>query len=182
MNRAEKASQIETMVDWLSKSQVAVCADYRGLSVHKITELRRELRKAGSFGKVVKNTLARISVSKVMADEKKEQVDQFITTLTGPTLMVFSFSDPIAPTKVLAKFAKDNEKFTVKGAWLEGSFVNPNGVTELSKMPGRDEIFSMLLSLLSAPATRLARVVNEPGAQIARVIEAHRKKLEGAAA
>jgi large subunit ribosomal protein L10 len=107
------------------------------------------------------------------------EVEKFLKTLEGPTMVVTCETDAIAPTKVLAKFAKENEKFRVKGCWLDGAYVDAAGVEALSKMPGREETFAMLLSLISAPATRLVRVLSEPGAQVVRSIEAYRKKLGG---
>jgi len=80
------------------------------------------------------------------------------------------------------KFAKANDQFRVKGCWLDGAYVDAAGVDSLSKMPGREETFAMLLSLISAPATRLVRVLSEPGAQVVRSIEAYRKKLGGESA
>ena len=181
MDRAEKQTELGLLVDKFTKAQVAVCADYRGLTVAEITRLRSELRKTGSEGRVVRNTLARLAVSKVATGEdvKQGEVERFLGTLVGPTLVVTCDQDPIAPTKVLAKFAKDNQKFRVKGCWLDGAFVDAAGVDSLSKMPGREETFAMLLSLINEPATRLVRVLSEPGAQLARVVEAYRKKLGG---
>jgi len=179
MNRAEKQVEVDTLAGHLAKAQVALCADYRGLTVAQITKLRRELRKAGSFGKVVKNTLARLSVSKSHSEAKSEEINKFISTLEGPSFVAYSFEDPIAPTKVLAAFAKENEKFRVKGCWLDGVFVDAAGVVQLSKMPGRNETLSMLLNLISAPATQLVRLLSEPAALTVRTLEAQRKKLGG---
>jgi len=180
MDRAEKQAELTTLVEKFSKAQVAVCADYRGLTVSEFTGLRRELRKAGSDGRVVRNTLARLAVKKVTGeDAKQSELERFLDTIVGPTLVITCDNDPIAPTKVLAKFAKDKKNFRVKGCWLDGAFVDPAGVESLSKMPGREETFAMLLSLINEPATRLARVISEPGAQLARVVEAYRKKLGG---
>lgn len=183
MEKAEKQVELDTLVANFTKAQVAVCADYRGLTVAQITNLRRELKKVGSTGRVVKNTLARLAVNKVnAADAKQDEIERFLGTIVGPTLVVTCDGDAIAPTKVLVKFAKENEKFRVKGCWLDGAYVDAAGVQSLSMMPGREETFAMLLSLISAPATRLVRVVSEPGAQVARVIEAYRKKLGGESA
>lgn len=178
MTRSDKTLELESLSSNFEKSVVAVCADYRGMTVAQMTKLRSDLRKAGSVGRVVKNTLARLSVERTATEKKQGEKERFIQTLEGPSFVVFSFEDPIAPTKVLAEFAKKNEKFRVKGCWLDGAFVDPAGVTELSKMPGRLETLSMLLGLISAPATRLARVLNESGSQVARVVDAQRKKLE----
>jgi large subunit ribosomal protein L10 len=182
MDKAEKQVELESIVASFSKAQVAVCADYRGLTVAQVTNLRRELKKAGCEARVVKNTLARLAVNKVVTDGKQDEVEKFLQTIVGPTLVVTNAEDAIAPTKVLVKFAKENDKFRVKGCWLDGAYVDAAGVDSLSKMPGREETFAMLLSLISAPATRLVRVLSEPGAQVVRSIEAYRKKLGGESA
>ena len=119
MDRAEKQTELNELVDKFSKAQVAVCADYRGLTVAELSGLRRELRKSGSEGRVVRNTLARLAVSNVSgsAGASETELARFLDTIVGPTLVVTCDQDPIAPTKVLAKFAKDNKKFRVKGCW-----------------------------------------------------------------
>jgi large subunit ribosomal protein L10 len=184
MERSEKVAELGLLAETFTRSQVAVCADYRGLTVAKMTDLRRELRKAGSEARVVRNTLARLAVSKVTGEQgaSQSEVERFLSTIVGPTLVVTCDQDPIAPTKVLAKFAKENEKFRVKGCWLDGAFVDPAGVTSLSMMPGREETFAMLLRLMLEPATRMVRVLSEPSAQLVRAIEAYRKKLGGESA
>lgn len=184
MDKAVKQAELEKLVGNFSTAQVAICADYRGLSVAKMTDLRRELRKIGSSARVVRNTLARLAVTEVESGRggKEAEVQKFLETIVGPTLVIISQDDPIAPTKVLAKFAKGNDKFRVKGCWLDGAYVDAAGVDSLSKMPGRDETFAMLLRLISEPATRLVRVLSEPSAQVVRSIEAYRKKLGGESA
>ncbi len=181
MERSEKQAELGLLVDKFTKSQVAVCVDYRGLTVAKMSELRRELRKAGSEGRVVRNTLARLAVNKIATERGSSpgEVERFLSTIVGPTLVVTCDNDPIAPTKVLAKFAKTNDKFRVKGCWLDGAYVDPAGVTSLSMMPGREETFAMLLRLMMEPATRMVRVMSEPSALVVRAIEAYRKKLGG---
>ena len=180
MDRVEKQAELDLLVGKFAKSQVTVCADYRGLTVAKITQLRSELRKAGSEGRVVRNTLARLASTKSATNAKPGEIEKFLGSIVGPTLVVTCDSDPIAPTKVLAKFAKENaDKFRVKGCWLDGAYVDAAGVDSLSKMPGREETFAMLLALINEPATRLVRLMSEPSAQVVRSIEAYRKKLGG---
>jgi large subunit ribosomal protein L10 len=181
MEKAEKQAELDVLVDSFTRAKVAVCADYRGLTVAQMTELRSELRRAGSGARVVRNTLARLAVERVENQRggSQDEVAKFLKTMEGPTLVVYSFEDPINPTKVLAKFAKTaKDKFRVKGCWLDGAYVDAAGVDALSTMPGREETFAMLLSLMQAPATRLVRVLSEPGAQVARVVEGYRRKLE----
>ncbi len=178
MDKATKATEIEFLADSFKRGVLAVCADYHGLSVSEITQLRRDLRKSGANARVVKNTLAKISAKKVLDAAKAKEVEQFLAMFEGPSLVVVSYGDPIAPAKVLADFINDKKKLKLKGAWFEGGFVDGKGAEELSKLPSREQVLAMLLNLLCTPATQLVRIMNEPGSQIARVIEAHRNSLE----
>jgi len=180
MNREEKVQEISWITDQFAKSQIAVCVDYRGLKVSQVTQLRRELRQAGSVARVVKNTLGRISAQKTLKGKDSSDLEKFVKMFVGPTLVVYSHTDPIAPTKVLAKLAKDMPVMKIKGAFLDGQYVDPAGVDNLSKMPGREETLSMLLRLLNTPATNLARLLNAPGEQLVRVVDAQREKLAAA--
>ena len=177
MNRAEKQSEVDTLAGYFSNAQLAVCGDYRGLTVAQVTKLRKELRKAGARSKVVKNTLGKLSAKKANAAGGAE-FEKFLATLKGPSFVIFSSDDPVAPAKALAQFVKDNDKFKVKGAWFEGAYVDAAGVAALSKMPGRAEIMASLLRVMLAPATQLVRLVNEPASLLVRAIEAHRQNLE----
>jgi large subunit ribosomal protein L10 len=181
MNRTEKAAEIEELGGILSKAKFAVVAEYSGLSVAQITAFRKSLKAAGSFGRVAKNTLARVAVKEKMRDVKASELDSFINLLDGMNMLIVSETDPVSSAKAVAKFSKDNEKLKVKGAIMEGAFIDAKGVEALSKLPSREETFGMLLALINTPATQLLRVINETGAQVARVVDAHRKNLEKAA-
>ena len=181
MNRQEKNTEIEYISTQLKTSAVAVLADYRGLNVTKISNLRRKLREKGAQGRVVKNTLLRIASSNTIEPKDRAELDKFIGLLEGPSMFIWS-DDPVSSTKVLTDFIKDNKSFTVKGAWVDGTFLDSKGVEALSKLPGREETLAMLLSLINTPATQLLRLINAPGTQLTRVIEAQRQKLADAAA
>ena len=182
MNRAEKQEEVEFLKECYQKSQIALCGDYRGLTVAQMSKLRRELRTAGAKAFVVRNTLARLSAKDVLKAKKAEEFEKFLATIKGPSLVIFAEADPVAPAKVLAKFMKDNDKLKMKGAWFESSFLDASGVDSLSKMPGKAETLASLLRVIMAPATQLARIIQAPGEQVVRVIEAHRKNLESKAA
>lgn len=182
MDRVEKQQEIELLDGLFAKSQITICADYRGLTVAQVTELRKNLRKNDCFGKVVKNTLAKISIERSFKEAKAAELEKFSNLLEGPSLMVFSYSDPVAPSKILSEFAKSNDKLKIKGGWLDGSFVDAPGVDMLAKLPGKQETLGKLLGLLAAPATQLVRLLQAPSTQIVRVIDAHRENLEKKAA
>lgn len=183
MTRAAKDTEIEGLVDCFSRSKIALLADYRGMSVPEVTEFRAKLRDIGSEGKVVKNTLAKISVNKVYGENGSgESLEQFSALFEGPSFVVFSYEDMVAPAKVLHDFAKDCEALEVKGAWMDGEFVDAKGVEALSKMPSREELLSKLLSVINAPATQVARLLNAPGTQMVQLLGAYKDKLEKEAA
>ncbi|RIL10585.1 MAG: 50S ribosomal protein L10 [Proteobacteria bacterium] len=180
VERAEKEKQVKEISECLSKAQVAICADYRGLTVAEVTALRRELKKSQATGSVVKNTLARISAKQVYGDAPQADLEKFLELFEGPSLLIYSLKDPVTPAKVVADFIKDKKKLTLKGGWMEGAFMGPEQVDSLAKMPGKQEIFARLLNVLIQPAQQLMRVMQEPGAQVARVLNAHATKSESA--
>jgi large subunit ribosomal protein L10 len=180
MERAEKESQVSLLSDFMRQSSIAICADYRGLSVAQMSDLRNQLRAVGSQGCVVKNTLAKLSVKRAYSDGSEDEVNKFMDLFVGPSLLVYSFDDPVAPAKVLAKFAKDTKILDLKGGFFEGRCMDQATLVELSAMPSREEVLSQLLRVIAAPATNLVRLLQAPAEQTVRVIDAQRQKLESA--
>lgn len=179
MERVEKEAEVKFLTQVLNKAQVALCTDYRGLTVSQLTKLRRDLRAKGAQGRVVKNTLARISAKEAFPQANSAEISKFVELFKGPTFVVYSDTDPVTPAKVVADFMKTAEKLTVKGGWVDGSCLDKGQVEELSKMPGKAETLARLLQVLLGPATKLARLINEPGSRVVRVLEARRSSLEG---
>ena len=182
MERIEKEAEVKNLNDCFSRAQVAILGEYRGLTVGQITTLRRELRSKGAFGRVAKNTIARLSANDSYRKADPAQLSKFVDLLEGPNLLVFSYLDPVNPAKVLADFAKKNEKFKIKGGWFEGRFVDAKGIEDLSKMPSREELLANIIGLLAAPATQLVRLLQAPSGELVRTIDAHRANLEKKAA
>ncbi len=179
MERAGKAEVVDFVNKALGKAEIALCVDFRGLNVLQVTNLRRELNQVGATARVVKNTLSRLAIKEAFKEAEQAELERFIKIFEGPSMIVYSDKDPVTPSKVLAKFAKTNNKLQIKGAWLEGAFVDANGVGDLSNMPGKEELLSKLLNLMLAPATQLVRLMQAPATQTVRVLEAQRVKLEG---
>ncbi|MEZ5845959.1 MAG: 50S ribosomal protein L10 [Geminicoccaceae bacterium] len=146
-------------------SSVVVVTHYMGLSVPEVTGLRGQLREAGAAFRVTKNTLARRAIKGTAF----ENLDAYFT---GPTAIGFS-NDPVAAPKVLAEFAKKNEKLKIIGGGLDGSLLDEAQVKALAELPSLDELRARILSLLNTPATRIAGILQAPGGQIARVLKAH---------
>lgn len=147
-----KKTVVSEIEDKLKNSGSTVVAEYRGLSVAEITELRRALRSEGVEMKVYKNTLATIAADNAGFGELKE-------SLTGPNALAFG-QDETAAARVLAKFAKDHEALVLKAGIVEGKVVDTDTIKELSSLPNREGMLSMLLSVLQAPVSSFARAVN----------------------
>ena len=147
-----KKTVVSEIEDKFKNSGSTVVAEYRGLSVAEVTELRRALRAEGVEMKVYKNTLASIAADNAGFAELKD-------SLTGPNALAFG-QDETAAARVMAKFAKDHEALVLKAGIVEGKVVDTNTIKELSALPNREGMLSMLLSVLNAPVTSFARAVN----------------------
>jgi large subunit ribosomal protein L10 len=132
-----------------SKSTVIV--DYRGLNVAEITELRKQLREAGVEFKVYKNTLTRRALAEVGLEGLND-------VLTGPNAIAFSNEDVVAPAKILSEFAKNHEALEIKAGVIEGNIATLEEINALAKLPSREGLLSMLLSVLQAPIRNFALV------------------------
>jgi large subunit ribosomal protein L10 len=132
-----------------SKSTVIV--DYRGLNVAEITELRKQLREAGIEFKVYKNTLTRRALAEVGLEGLND-------VFTGPNAIAFSNEDVVAPAKILSEFAKNHEALEIKAGVIEGNIATLEEINALAKLPSREGLLSMLLSVLQAPIRNFALV------------------------
>lgn len=175
MLRADKENLVAGVAQRLRESPIALCGDFRGLTVSQLTRLRSDLRSAGCRATVLKNTLFRSAVRASV--EVTPSVEAFLGIVVGPSLLITSSTDPIAPAKIVSKYAKDFEHFQVKGAFFEGDFLDESRLTELSMMPGREELLAQLLRTMLAPATNIVRLVNEPGTMLARLVAARETQL-----
>lgn len=152
MNREEKKREVEGLSERLKKAQVLIFADYRGLKVSEMTELRSKLREGETQFKVVKNRLFK----RVLKDQGLDVLEKYFT---GPTALATSEVDPVTPAKALVDFAKAHESLGLKGGYLEGKDLTPADVISLAKMPSRDELLARALRSFNAPATNMAGVL-----------------------
>ncbi|GAA4873197.1 50S ribosomal protein L10 [Paenibacillus vulneris] len=148
----QKSQQVAEVTEKLKGSSCTIVADYRGLNVAQVTELRKQLREAGIEFQVLKNTLARRATASAELSELNEY-------LTGPTAIAFSKDDIVAPAKILTAFAKKNEHLNVKAGVVEGKVVDVNQIKALAELPSREGLLSMLLSVLQAPVRNFALAV-----------------------
>ena len=155
MNQAvleSKKNVVTEISDKFKNSGATVVAEYRGLSVAEVTELRRKLREEGVEMKIYKNTLASLAADAADLGDLK-------SVLTGPNALVFG-QDETAASRVLAQFAKKHKALILKGGIVEGKVVGLETIKELSQLPNREGMLSMLLSVLQAPVAQFARAVN----------------------
>ncbi|QUO31116.1 50S ribosomal protein L10 [Faecalicatena sp. Marseille-Q4148] len=149
-----KQPVVAAIAEDIKDAASVVLVDYRGLTVTEDTALRKQLREAGVIYKVCKNTMMR----RAFEGTEFAGLDEF---LNGPSAIAISKDDATAPARILCKFAKDAKALELKAGVVEGEVYDVNGLTELSKIPSRDELISKLLGSLQSPVTNLARVLNQ---------------------
>jgi len=158
----------------VAKAKSIVVAEYRGLEVGRMTELRAKARKSGVYLRVLKNTLARRAVEGTPFAGLSQH-------LTGPLVYGIS-ADPIAGAKVLNEFAKANEKLVIRAGAMENAVISAKEVTALATMPSREELLAKLLGTMQAPIAKFARTLNEVPARFVRTLAAVRDKQQAAGA
>ena len=168
MDRSQKADLVDQLKQVFTETSVVVVTRNLGLSVAQSTELRLKMRDAGAQFKVAKNRLALIALE----DSRYKPIGDL---LKGPTALATS-SDPVAAAKVAVDFAKTTDRFEIVGGAMGDTLLDVAGIKALAELPSLDELRAKLVGLIQAPATKIARTVNEPGAQLARVFAAYGAK------
>ena len=168
MDRAQKAEQVADLKRTFSETQVVVVTRNLGLTVAQSTALRNRMRDAGARYKVTKNTLTLIALEGTRYAPIGEM-------LTGPTALATS-TDPVAAAKAAVDFAKTNDRLEIVGGAMGDTLLDANGVRALAELPSLDELRARIVGLIQAPAAKIARTINEPGAQLARIFGAYAAK------
>jgi len=150
---AKKAAIVEEVTEKFKASSSVVVVDYRGLTVDEVTRLRKQLRDANVEMKVIKNSIL-TRAAKAAGLEGLEEV------FTGPTAVAFSNEDVVAPAKIIDEFAQDAKALEIKGGIIEGKVSSVEEITALAKLPSREGLLSMLLSVLQAPVRNVAYAIN----------------------
>ena len=151
LNRSEKEAVISDVTSLAAKAQTLVMAEYRGITVADMTKLRSEARSKGVTLSVLKNTLARRAVAGSAFEIVGDQ-------MTGPLIYGFS-EDAVAAAKVVADFAKTNDKLVIRGGAFGGKVLDVEGVKQLANIPSKEVLLSQLLGLMQSPISRTARVL-----------------------
>ena len=165
MDRSQKADLVDELKNVFTETSVVVVTRNNGLTVAQSTDLRLKMRDAGAQYKVAKNRLALIALDGT-------RYSPIGDLLKGPTALATSV-DPVAAAKVAVDFAKTNDKFEIVGGAMGDTVLDVNGIKALAALPSLVELLEILVGLIQAPATKIARTVNEPGAQLARVFGAY---------
>ncbi len=166
LNLEQKQAVVGEIAAQLGKAQAVIVAEYRGLDVGAVTDLRVKARKSGVYLRVLKNTLARRAVKGTPFEKLSEQ-------MVGP-LMYGIAQDPVAGAKALAAFAKDNELFVIKAGVMANTLMSPKDIKTLSTMPSREELLAKLLGTMQAPVTKLVQTMNEVPGKFVRTLAAVR--------
>ncbi|MFA5913409.1 MAG: 50S ribosomal protein L10 [Burkholderiales bacterium] len=174
LNLEQKKAVVAEVSTQVGKAQAIIVAEYRGLEVGVMTELRAKARKAGVYLRVLKNTLVRRAV-------KDTPFDKLAEKMSGPLVYGIS-SDPVAGAKVLNEFAKANEKFVIKAGGLPNAVISAKEVTALANMPSREQLLATLLGTMQAPTVKFVQTLNEVPTKFVRALAAVRDQKEKAAA
>ena len=164
MDRAAKRELVASLGGVFKDAEAVFVAHYAGMTVANMAEYRRRIKDVGGKVKVAKNLLVKLAL--VGTDSAA-----IAGLFKGPTCIAFA-KDPIATAKVAVKYAKENDKLVILGGSMGTTVLGPDAVKALAELPSLDELRAKLIGLLNAPACKIARTIKEPGAKLARVIQA----------
>ena len=165
MKREDKRAVVADLNQRMRQARVAILTRFVGLNVEKMTQLRRELRKAAVEYRIVKNTLLRLAIQ----GTEKEVLGPKIE---GPVALAWSNTDPVAPARVLAKFAKDCAELQILVAYSDGRLWGPAEIQQWVNLPSLEELRGKLLGLIQMPALNLVRLISTPSTRLAQVLKA----------
>jgi len=171
LNRSKKEQIVAELQEKLKDVKLAILADYSGLNVEKITDLRNELRKSDAEFRVIKNTLFRIA-------SKDTDFRLFDDYLKGPLALIMNFGDVVESTKTLVNFARKNEELELKAGVFDNRFLTNEQIKTLSELPSREVLLGKLLSMMVAAQTSLVTVLSGVPRKFVQTLEAYRVKKE----
>ena len=167
LSLAQKKAVVEEVAEVARSAHSAVAAEYRGLTVTEMTALRESAKRSGVYLRVVRNTLARRAVEGTDFECIRDR-------LAGPLVLAFSRDEPGAAARVVRDYAKGNGKLVVSFVAFDGKAMDPPAIEELASLPTREEALARFMSVLLAPATKLARTIAEPHVGLVRIVDAMR--------
>jgi len=173
LNFEQKKAVVAEVADAANKALAAVAAEYRGLTVEEMTELRAQARQDGVFLKVAKNTLVRRAVEGTDYECMQD-------SLTGPLLFAFSMEDPGSAARLVKAYSKDHDKLITKLVAVGGELYDASELERLSSLPTYDQAIAMLMSVMKAPVEKFVRTLAEPHAKLVRTVAAVRDEKQAA--
>lgn len=173
LNLEQKKAVVAEVAEVASGAISAIAAEYRGLTVGEMTELRAKARESGVYLRVVRNSLARRAIEGTDFECMQEG-------LTGPLVMAFSQEDPGSAARVIEDFAKEHKHLVVKLVSIGGKLLQPSDIKTLAKMPTYDQSISMLMAVMKAPTEKLARTLKEVPGKLVRTVAAIRDAKQAA--
>jgi len=174
ISKKEKQELVNQYGEWIGQSKAIVLTKYLGLSVSELDKIRRDIREAGGEFHIVKNTLAKLAFEKAGLEI---EVEHFL----GDTAVGFAFEDAPGLAKAIVGFSEESDFVKLKAGYLGNKRLTPQEIVALAKVPPLSVVRAQLLSTLLAPATKLTRILAEPGRQIAGVLKAYTDATVGAA-
>ncbi len=169
--RPEKENKVAEIKDDLSRANIIVLTDYRGLNVAQMNKLRRILQQEGIKYRVVKNTLTKIAARETGLNDLEDYLE-------GPMGIAYGFDDPLTPVKLLVKFAKENDKLSLKGGVLDKNVLDEGSLKRLSELPPREVLLAKALGCFQAPISGLLNVLQGNIRNLAFVLQAVKEKKE----
>ncbi|HJY80711.1 MAG TPA: 50S ribosomal protein L10 [Candidatus Binatia bacterium] len=170
MDRREKEQTIVGLQQCFATATSAVLTGYRGLTVAELNTLRRELREVAGEYRVAKNTLIELAV-------EGTPYLSFKTLLAGQNGLVFGYGDVIGLARVVTRYAREHNKFTLRGGVTDGQFLAAAEMEAIATLPNREVLRAQLLGLLSRPATQLVNLLTVPAARVTRILDARKTQL-----
>lgn len=169
ITREQKAQQISALSERFGKAKAAFVADFQGLTVEQVTNLRKKLFTVNAEMKVVRNTLAKLAL------KDHPEADQAISGIfVGTNAVIFAYDDVSASAKALTEFSKDIEKFKVKSGVMEGKALNEQSIKALATLPSKEVLRAQLLGTFQAPASSFVRVLNAVPSGLLNVLNAYK--------
>jgi large subunit ribosomal protein L10 len=169
----QKKAVVAEVADVAAKALAAVAAEYRGLTVEEMTELRVKAREGGVYVKVAKNTLVRRAI-------EGTEYECLSDALTGPLLLAFSMQDPGAAARLVKDYAKDHDKLIAKLVAVGGQLYDVSELERLSKLPTYEQAIAILMGVMKAPIEKFVRTLAEPHAKLVRTVAAVRDAKQAA--
>jgi large subunit ribosomal protein L10 len=173
MPTPQKAAVIDELTEQLSRANLAILTDYRGLNVGDIQGLRAQLRPQNAEFHIAKNTFTRIAA-------ERAGINGLEPVLEGPLALVFAYGDMAGPAKTISDFARTSRILTIKGGVLESQFINPAQVEDVASLPSREVLLGKLVGMLASPMSRMVGVLGGPSRSVAYVLNSRAEQLGGA--